>query len=199
MDADFVKKRLEKDLLELKKMIDSHFEQRKKDEEELTSLEDRIEKRKDIRKKQMEERQKREKERLERERLEKERKEAEAIRKAEEEAEKKKAALQLLNANFQGGNRQERKKGRGTERDRKKKILSERRKPLNIDHLDVEKLKVKAKELWEHLKKLESERYDLDQNNIDQKYEVNLFRFRVNTLTDVNSKQHNKRVGKLRR
>jgi len=57
MDADFVKKRLEKDLLELKKMIDSHFEQRKKDESELTSLEDRIEKRKDVRMKQQEQRQ----------------------------------------------------------------------------------------------------------------------------------------------
>ena len=52
----------------------------------------------------------------------------------------------------------ERKKGRGTERDRKKKILAERRKPLNIDHLDVDKLKAKAKALWEHLQGLEDKR-----------------------------------------
>ena len=56
MDADFVKKRLEKDLLELKKMIDAHFEQRKKDEGELTALEERIEKRREIREKQKAER-----------------------------------------------------------------------------------------------------------------------------------------------
>ena len=52
----------------------------------------------------------------------------------------------------------ERKKGRGTERDKKKKMLAERRKPLNIDHLDPDKLKTKAKELYEHLTKLEKER-----------------------------------------
>ena len=46
----------------------------------------------------------REKERAERERIEKERKEAEAEKKAAEEAERKKAALAALNANF-GGNR----------------------------------------------------------------------------------------------
>ena len=48
MDEDFVKKRLEKDLQELKRMIESHFQQRKKDEEELAELKDRIEKRKQV-------------------------------------------------------------------------------------------------------------------------------------------------------
>ena len=38
MDEEFIKKRLEKDLLELKRMIASHFEQRKKDEEELGEI-----------------------------------------------------------------------------------------------------------------------------------------------------------------
>ena len=56
-------------------------------------------------------------------------------------------------------NNLERKKGRGTERDKKKKALAERRKALNIDHLDSEKLKKKAKDLWEHLKNLEEKRY----------------------------------------
>ena len=54
---DFVKKRLEKDLVELKKMIDSHFLQRKSDESELQALEDRMTKRQDMRKAQVEERQ----------------------------------------------------------------------------------------------------------------------------------------------
>ena len=48
MDDAFVKKRLEKDLEDLKKMIALHFEQRKKDEEELEELKDRIDKRKQV-------------------------------------------------------------------------------------------------------------------------------------------------------
>lgn len=48
MDEDFVKKRLDKDLQELKRMIETHFQQRKKDEEELSELKDRIEKRKQV-------------------------------------------------------------------------------------------------------------------------------------------------------
>ena len=56
MDSEFVKKRLEKDLQELKKMIEKHFEQRKKDEEDISELETRIEKRKEARAKQIEER-----------------------------------------------------------------------------------------------------------------------------------------------
>ena len=48
MDEEFVKKRLEKDLHELKRMIDLHFQQRKKDEAELAELKDRIEKRKEV-------------------------------------------------------------------------------------------------------------------------------------------------------
>ena len=48
MDEDFVKKRLDKDLQELKRMIEYHFQQRKKDEEELSQLKDRIEQRKQV-------------------------------------------------------------------------------------------------------------------------------------------------------
>merc|ERR1712212_265558 len=50
MDQDFVKKRLEKDLEDLKRMIALHFEQRKKDESELEELKSRIDKRKQMRK-----------------------------------------------------------------------------------------------------------------------------------------------------
>ena len=48
MDADYAKKRLEKDLGELKRMIGDHFKQREEDEAELNSLQDRIEKRKTV-------------------------------------------------------------------------------------------------------------------------------------------------------
>ena len=67
--------------------------------------------------------------------------------------------FQKLDTNFLSVPSLERKKGRGTERDRKKKVLAERRKPLNIDHLDTDKLKAKAKFLWDHLKSLEDKRY----------------------------------------
>ena len=49
LNEDFYKKRLEKDLIELKKMIESHFVQRKTDEEELVELEKRITLRKEVR------------------------------------------------------------------------------------------------------------------------------------------------------
>lgn len=39
---DIHRKRMEKDLLELQTLIDVHFDQRKKDEEELISLKERI-------------------------------------------------------------------------------------------------------------------------------------------------------------
>ena len=45
---EFLKARLEKDLAELKKMIDNHFVQRKKDEEEIQNLEKRIDERKTV-------------------------------------------------------------------------------------------------------------------------------------------------------
>jgi len=74
MDQDFVKKRLEKDLEDLKRMIALHFEQRKKDENELEELKSRIDKRKQMREEQLRLRAERERERQEFERLEKERK-----------------------------------------------------------------------------------------------------------------------------
>merc|ERR1712130_230607 len=150
LNEDFYKKRLEKDLAELKKMIETHFVQRKKDEEELVQLETRITERKEMREKQILERAQREKDRLERDRLEKEKKEAE-----------------------------------------------ERRKPLNIDHMDPDKLKQKCKDLWDYLHSLEVERYEYDSTNVDKKYEVNLLRYRVNMLSGKASKEKTKRIGRI--
>ena len=42
MDDDFVKKRLERDLADLKKMCDVHFKIREEDEGHITELETRI-------------------------------------------------------------------------------------------------------------------------------------------------------------
>ena len=48
MDDDFVKKRLERDLAELKRMCDDHFQKRASDEENITSLEGRMNDRKAV-------------------------------------------------------------------------------------------------------------------------------------------------------
>uniref|UniRef100_A0A8C0EDI5 Troponin T2, cardiac type n=1 Tax=Bubo bubo TaxID=30461 RepID=A0A8C0EDI5_BUBBB len=170
---DIHRKRMEKDLNELQALIEAHFESRKKEEEELMSLKDRIEQRRAERAEQQRIRSEREKERQARMAEERARKEEEEARKkAEEEARKKKAFSNMLH--FGGYMQKSEKKGgkKQTEREKKKKILSERRKPLNIDHLNEDKLRDKAKELWQTIHDLEAEKFDLQEKFKRQKYEV---------------------------
>ncbi|XP_050767240.1 troponin T, cardiac muscle isoform X4 [Gymnogyps californianus] len=177
---DIHRKRMEKDLNELQALIEAHFESRKKEEEELMSLKDRIEQRRAERAEQQRIRSEREKERQARMAEEKARKEEEEARKkAEEEARKKKAFSNMLH--FGGYMQKSEKKGgkKQTEREKKKKILSERRKPLNIDHLNEDKLRDKAKELWQTIRDLEAEKFDLQEKFKRQKYEINVLRNRV--------------------
>ncbi|XP_064029512.1 troponin T, cardiac muscle isoform X3 [Pogoniulus pusillus] len=177
---DIHRKRMEKDLNELQALIEAHFESRKKEEEELMSLKDRIEKRRAERAEQQRIRSEREKERQARVAEERARKEEEEARKrAEEEARKKKAFSNMLH--FGGYMQKSEKKGgkRQTEREKKKKILSERRKPLNIDHLSEDRLRDKAKELWQTIRDLEAEKFDLQEKFKRQKYEINVLRNRV--------------------
>ncbi|XP_008940128.1 PREDICTED: troponin T, cardiac muscle isoform X3 [Merops nubicus] len=177
---DIHRKRMEKDLNELQALIEAHFESRKKEEEELISLKDRIEQRRAERAEQQRIRNEREKERQARMAEERARKEEEEARKrAEEEARKKKALSNMLH--FGGYMQKSEKKGgkKQTEREKKKKILSERRKPLNIDHLNEDKLRDKAKELWQTIRDLEAEKFDLQEKFKRQKYEINVLRNRV--------------------
>ncbi|XP_063212626.1 troponin T, cardiac muscle isoform X1 [Chroicocephalus ridibundus] len=177
---DIHRKRMEKDLNELQALIEAHFESRKKEEEELISLKDRIEQRRAERAEQQRIRSEREKERQARMAEERARKEEEEARKkAEEEARKKKAFSNMLH--FGGYMQKSEKKGgkKQTEREKKKKILSERRKPLNIDHLNEDKLREKAKELWQTIRDLEAEKFDLQEKFKRQKYEINVLRNRV--------------------
>ena len=44
---------------------------------------------------------------------------------------------------------------------------------------------------------LETEKYDFDKRCVDQKYEVNLLRFRSNMLAGQSSKEKTKRIGRL--
>ncbi|RVE56444.1 hypothetical protein OJAV_G00221240 [Oryzias javanicus] len=147
---DIHRKRQEKDFSELQSLIEAHFIQRKKDEEELIALVNRIEKRRAERAEQQRIRTEKEKERQARLAEEKERKEQEEARKKQDEEAKKKKALTNRTQQYGGvQQRQDGKRGakKQTEREKKRKILAERKKPLNIEHLNEDKLKEKADEL----------------------------------------------------
>ncbi|KAM9408419.1 troponin T, cardiac muscle isoforms-like [Pholidichthys leucotaenia] len=168
---------MEKDLTELQTLIEAHFEKRKKEEEELINLTDRIEKRRSERAEQMKIRAERERERQNRLAEEKARKEEEeAKKKAEGDARKK---MILSNLTFSGYKQPQNGTKKPTEREKKRKILNDRRKELNIDHLREDKLKEKAQELWDRLRLLEAEKYDFQDKCSKQKYEITVLRNRV--------------------
>jgi troponin T len=54
----------------------------------------------------------------------------------------------------------------------KKISLSIRIKPLDIEGLGIDKLRNKATELWEAIVKLETEKYDLEERQKRQDYDV---------------------------
>ncbi|KAM4613049.1 troponin T, cardiac muscle [Polymixia lowei] len=169
---------MEKDLNELQTLIEAHFESRKKEEEELVNLTDRIDKRRSERAEQMKIRAEKEKERQNRLAEEKARKEEEEARKKADDDAKKKKILGSLNFTgyktpSKGGTKKQ------TEREKKRKILNDRRKELNIDHLKEDKLKEKATELWKWMQQLEAEKFELQYKYSRQKYEVTVLRNRV--------------------
>ncbi|KAK5896073.1 hypothetical protein CgunFtcFv8_009710 [Champsocephalus gunnari] len=178
---DIHRKRLEKDLTELQSLIEAHFIQRKNDEAELLALVNRIEKRRTERAEQKRVRDEQEKDRQIRIADEKERKELEDARKKHDGDAKKKKALTNMTHQYAGVQQRDGKKGakKQTEREKKKKILADRRKPLSIDHLNDEKVKEKANEMWQWLLTLESEKFDLSEKLKKQKYDVNLLQHRV--------------------
>uniref|UniRef100_A0A3Q2YJ50 Troponin T type 2a (cardiac) n=1 Tax=Hippocampus comes TaxID=109280 RepID=A0A3Q2YJ50_HIPCM len=170
---DIHRKRMEKDLMELQTLIEVHFESRKKEEDEIMQLKERIERRRSERAEQQRIRSEREKERqkrLEEERTRKE--EEEAKKRAEEDAKKKKTLTSLHFGGYMQKLTEKRSGKKQTEREKKKKILSERRKSLDIDTMNQEQLKSKAKELWEWMKELEAEKFELQYQITSKKYEV---------------------------
>nr|XP_029508513.1 troponin T, cardiac muscle isoforms-like [Oncorhynchus nerka] len=68
---------------------------------------------------------------------------------------------------------------RQTEREKKKKILQDRRKSLDIENMSQDKLKDKAQELWLWQQQLEAEKFDLQYQISRQKYDINVLRNRV--------------------
>ncbi|KAL7992115.1 hypothetical protein Chor_016371 [Crotalus horridus] len=195
---DIQKKRQNKDLIELQALIDSHFESRKKEEEDIMSLKERIEKRRAERAEQQRIRAEKEKERQARLAEEKARREEEDVKRRAEDDLKKKKALSSMGATYSSYLAKAREiefhnsislmalQPCGTslmasracpamnqkDMELKKKALAERRKPLNIDHLGDDKLREKAKELWDSLYQLETEKYEYLEKIKRQRYDV---------------------------
>ncbi|PWA21945.1 hypothetical protein CCH79_00015567 [Gambusia affinis] len=140
---DIHRKRMEKDLLELQTLIDVHFEQRKKEEEELIGLKDRIERRRAERAEQQRVRAEKERDRQTRIAEERQRKEDEEAKKRADDEAKKKKVLSNMGAHFGGflAKEEQRRGKRQTAREIKKKTLAERRKPLSIESLKEDGLR----------------------------------------------------------
>ncbi|KAE8606875.1 hypothetical protein XENTR_v10010915 [Xenopus tropicalis] len=187
---DIQKKRQNKDLIELQSLIDTHFEARKKEEEELIALKERIEKRRAERSDQQRIRAEKDKERQNRLAEEKARREEQdAIRRAEDDMKKKKA-LSSMGATYSSYlAKADQKRGKKqTAREQKKKILADRRKPLNVDHMNDDKLREKAKEMWDWLYQLESEKFEMGEKLKKQKYEITTLHRRVEELSKFSKK-----------
>uniref|UniRef100_A0A8C3CBN0 Troponin T, slow skeletal muscle n=1 Tax=Cairina moschata TaxID=8855 RepID=A0A8C3CBN0_CAIMO len=133
---------MEKDLLELQTLIDAHFEQRRREENELVALMERIERRRAERNEQLRSRTEKERERQARLAEEKLRKEEEEAKKRAEDDAKKKKVLSTM-PHFGGYlAKAEQKRGkRQTGREMKLRILAERKKPLDIEHLREDELR----------------------------------------------------------
>ncbi|XP_058013861.1 troponin T, fast skeletal muscle isoform X3 [Ahaetulla prasina] len=187
---DIQKKRQNKDLIELQALIDNHFESRKKEEEDIMALKERIEKRRAERADQQRIRAEKEKERQARLAEEKARREEEDAKRKAEDDFKKKKALSSMGATYSSYlAKADQKRGKKqTARELKKKILAERRKPLNIDHLSEDKLRDKAKELWDSLYELETEKYEYLEKIKRQKYDIVSLRCRVQALSKFSKK-----------
>merc|ERR1712079_297165 len=177
---------------QLREYINEWRKQRAKEEEELKRLKEKQAKRKEIRaeqEKKLAQQKKEEEERLRKEEADKKAKEAEKKRKRLEEAEKKRQAMmqaqkEKQQAAGQGskgpkktdsgmGNvqdaRREMTKTKEQLEEEKKISLSIRIKPLDLDAMDGDQLTNKATELWETIVRLETEKYDLEEQQNKQK------------------------------
>merc|ERR1712110_819061 len=180
---------------QLKEYINEWRKQRAKEEEELKKLKDKQAKRKEIRseqEKKLAQQKKEEEERLRKDEADKKAAEAEEKRKKMEEAEKKRQEMMKAQKEKMGpaggskggskkqgegmGNvvdvRREMTKTKEQLEEEKKISLSIRIRPLELDGMDQDDLKTKAKELWEMIVKLETERYDLEERTRRQDYDL---------------------------
>ena len=148
-------------------------------------------KRKEIRaeqEKKLAQQKKEEEERLRKEEAEKKAKEAEEKRKRLEEAEKKRQSMVQSQREKMDGYgtyekgkmmsevdaRKEKIKTKEQQEEDKKIALSIRIKPMDVTGLGLEGLKSKTRDLWENIVRLETEKYDLEERQRRQRYDVRL-------------------------
>merc|ERR1712170_22838 len=188
---------------QLREYINEWRKQRGKEEEELKRLKEKQAKRKEIRaeqEKKLAQQKKEEEERLRKEEAEKKAKEAEEKKKRLEEAEMKRQAMMQAQkekqqaagkggkgggAKMQGGAnvqdaRREMTKTKEQLEEEKKISLSIRIKPLDVDAMDSDQLGAKAKELWDTIVRLETEKYDLEERQKRQDYDLKELKERRN-------------------
>merc|ERR1711936_1541555 len=177
---------------QLREYINEWRTQRAKEEEELKRLKEKQAKRKEIRaeqEKKLAQQKKEEEERLRKEEAEKKAKEAEEKKKRLEEAEMKRQAMMQAQKEKQqaaGGKpskstgaaapnldaRREMSKTKEQLEEEKKISLSVRIKPLDLEAMDSDQLGSKAKELWDTIVRLETEKYDLEERQKRQDYDL---------------------------
>merc|ERR1712043_28637 len=164
--------------------INEWRKQRSAEEDELKRLKEKQAKRKEIRaeqEKKLAQQKKEEEEKL---------RKAEAEKRAAEEAEKKRqemmqAQKEKQQASGKGGKgavgggganvqdaRKEMTKTKEQLEEEKRISLSIRIKPLDVDAMDGDELQAKAKELWETIVRLETEKYDLEERQKRQDYDL---------------------------
>merc|ERR1719273_547974 len=178
---------------QLRDYINEWRKQREKEEEELKRLKEKQAKRKETRaeqEKKLNQQKKEEEEKLRKAEAEKRAAEEEEKRKRLEEAEKKRqemmqAQKEKQQASGKGGKgavgggganvqdaRKEMTKTKEQLEEEKRISLSIRIKPLDVDAMDTDELQAKAKELWETIVRLETEKYDLEERQKRQDYDL---------------------------
>merc|ERR1739838_507396 len=168
---------------QLRDYINEWRKQREKEEEELKRLKEKQAKRKEIRaeqEKKLNQQKKEEEEGLRKEEAEKQAKEAEEKKRQEmmqAQKEKQQAAGKGGGAKASAGAgvqdaRKEMTKTKEQLEEEKKISLAIRIKPLDVDNMDSDQLGGKAKELWETIVRLETEKYDLEERQKRQDYDL---------------------------
>jgi len=167
---------------QLKEYINQWRDERSKEEDELRRLKEKQSKRKEIRAEQEKElaRKKREEEDMvKKAEAEKKAAEAEAKKKAMEEAEIKRQEM-LAAQKEKGGKsqapamdaRKELSKSKEQVEEECRISLNIRLKPLQLDAMDSDELRNKARKIWESIVTLETDKYDYEQRKLDQEYEM---------------------------
>lgn len=167
---------------QLKDYIDQWREERAKEEAELKRMKDKQAARKEIRAEQ--------ERKLAAEKKEEERriKDEENTRKAREAEEKKKQMeeAEIKRQEMLAAQKEKGGKSAGPAMDARKELskskeqveeecrisLNIRLKPLQLDAMDSDELKSKARTIWESILTLETDKYDYEQRKLDQDYEM---------------------------